>query len=945
MATEKMNILVTFKNAAKAGVQGLKRDLDQTSVSAKKASARMKGMYTQLLGIGALLAGGALFGGAIKTFANFDDQMRAAGAVTGAMTAGVGELSYEMKAMTAVAKEMGRSTRYTASQSAEALRFLGMAGFTAAESVKALPGTLQLAAAGALDLGTAADITTNVLTGFGIEVERLADVNDVLVKTFTSSNVNLIEIGEAFKFVGPIAKGVGADFEDLVGSIGALGNAGLKGTIAGTALKGAISALLAPTAQEAALMSSLKERLGGVSLQVKDTSGDFIGFRKIIEQLETAGIRGDEALKLFGERAGPGMAALINQGSKSLKGLVDQLKDAGYTAEQISKVMEEGIGGTIRRSISAFESFKIAIGEAFGPGVIKFLDNFILKLAQLEVAIIDMRQDGDFEGWGDAIITILDAIAFAIGKVVDEVNLIGSVFGIWTAIFSGDLEKIGKATDNYSDKLRKLFGIIRDEDKKTVLTFGFTEKNALERIKIFEDAQRKFKEIGKGEGSDRAEVFPVAKVETNLKASLIKIRASVAAQSALLDKNYAESAVSLDNYYKERLVIINKANAAERAIIARKLYIESDVDKKAILNAQLFALDQALITSTINLEAEKNRDLTTLANNRAKKEKEINKLRLKAEQAYQDQKARLSITDAALAGEFLKETADLQQRQNTEINMVKEYHQALIDALIETKATELEIEKAHADQVNAIKEQQALQAQEQSKLVADQEIRLNKYKLDNFILIAGGTADALTQLYELGGRKSKELFYLSKAASMAEATIKIAQGVAGALGSPPYGPGAIANSILIGSLGAVQLATIASTGLAEGGIVPGSSPHSKADNIPAMLTAKEFVHPVASVKYYGKDFMESIRNRTFPKFRYSEGGYVRSNFREFADGGLVGGKTQRDFPDQKESISEINIINVTDPSELDNYLASSSGQNAIVNVISSKAELVRRILR
>lgn len=949
MPTEKMNILVTFKNAAKAGVQGLNRDLDKVSTSTKKASAGMKGMYAQLAAIGTLLAGGALFGGAVKTFANFDDQMRAAGAVTGAMTSSVGELSDEMQAMTAVAKKMGRETRYTSSQSAEALRFMGMAGLEATEAVKALPGVLQLAAAGALDLGTAADITTNILSSFGIEVERLADVNDVLVKTFTSSNVNLVEIGEAFKLVGPIAKGVGEDFEDLVGSIGALGNAGLKGTIAGTALKGAISALLAPTAQERDLMNSLKERLGGVSLQIKDTSGDFIGFRKIIEQLEVAGIRGEEALKIFGLRAGPAMAALINQGSDSLVTLVDKLKNAGYTAEQIAEVMEAGLGGTLRRTVSAFEAFKIAIGEAFGPEVIKFLDNFILKLAQLEVAIIEMRQDGDFEGWGEAIIKILDAIAFAAGKVVDEINLIGSVWGIYTAIFSGDLEKIGKAADNYSDKLRKLFGIIRDEDKKTILTFGFTQKNALERIKIFEEAQRKFKAIGKAEGDgERDEIISISSVETNLKAALIKIRAAGAATTALLDKNYAENEISLEKYYAERLAIINKASATERAILERKLYVESDVDKKAILNAQLFALDKALVANTINLEAEKNRDLTKLADDKIKKEKEINKFRLKAERAYQDQKARLVITDDALAGQFLKETADLQKRQNTELDLIKDYHQAIIDNLIESKATELEIEKEHIKQVKAIKDQEVLQSQEQNKLATDQDIRLNKYKLDNFITIAGGTAKALTQLYELGGRKSKELFYLSKAASLAEASMKVAQGVAGALGSPPYGPGAIANAAVIGVLGAAQIATIASTGLAEGGEVPGSSPHAKADNIPAMLTAKEFVQPVASVQHYGKDIMEGLRKRSIPKeifSGYAYGGYVKTGRSHFAEGGLVGVNSQGVSAGQKGVSPEINIINITDPRELDKYMSTSAGQDAILNVLGARSEAANRMLR
>lgn len=944
MTTEKMNILVTFKNAAKAGVKGLNRDLNRVSANSKKASASMKGMYGQLAAIGALLAGGALFGGSIKTFANFDDQMRAAGAVTGAMMDATAELSDEMKAMTAVAKDMGRTTRYTASQAAEALRFLGMAGFTATQATKALPGTLQLAAAGALDLGTAADITTNVLTGFGIEVERLADVNDVLVKTFTSSNVNLIEIGEAFKFVGPIAKGVGADFEDLVGSIGSLGNAGLKGTIAGTALKGAISALMAPTAQEAALMNGLKERLGGVSLQVKDTSGDFIGFRKIIEQLETAGIDGSEALEIFGLRAGPGMAALINQGSASLDSMVDKLKDAGYTAEQVATIMESGIGGELRRTISVFESFKIAIGEAMGPEVIQFLKSFQLSIMKMEVAIKNMMENGDFEGWGEAVINVFDGIVWAGEKTINVINSLAGAGGMLLAALAGDWESFDANLEKWASNAAEALGGIKEPANK-VFTFSIDQE---QRKKVQEESKRTFEAIGKG--ADAAgkkagkSLFPEVSAMAGLKTILIRTKAFLDAKSAMTDKSYAEGTLSLDQYYAIRLGIIQKAAAAERAILERKLYVESDVDKKAILNAQLYALDQGLVADSITLESEKVNAQEKLDKDRLKAVENLNSLKLKADQAYNDQKARLDAAKPGLTNEFLQETSDMQDRQNEELDATRAFHEALIADLQMTKASQIEIEAAAAEQIKAIKDQTALQSQEADALAANQQQRLVEYRLGAAESMAKGTAQIFQQLYELSGKKNKELFYAAKAAAVAEATINIATGVTKAIAQG--GIWGIVTGAIVAAAGAVQIGTILSQGLAEGGEVLGTSPNATADNISIRATAGEFMQPVSSVQHYGMGIMEGLRTKSIPKealMGYKSQG-VRFGNARFASGGAVSASSGDDTAKAGGKEGSTSIVNVLDPAVFEQYTASEPGQRTILNVMQGNLFEIKEML-
>jgi len=356
---------------AKKGLAGVEKAAKKTTASMKGLSGATKNTSQSagVLNASTIALAGSIYLLAratremISAFVSFDDTMRTVGAVSNATTG-------QLEQLTNVARKMGATTRFTATQAADGLEFLARAGFSVEEALGALPGTLQLAAAGSIELGRAADIATNILTGFSRDVSELGNVNDVLVKTFTSTNVNLEELGEAFKLVAPIATAVGSDFNDLAASIGLLGNAGLKGTIAGTSLRGALGALLNPTDQEAELMKMLAERIGGVGLEIMDTEGNFVGFLGIVKQLEKANITGAEALELFGLRAGPGMAALVGQGSAALEGLVNDLDNADGTAARVAKAMEAGLGGALRELKSAVESLAISMGTYLEPRLI-----------------------------------------------------------------------------------------------------------------------------------------------------------------------------------------------------------------------------------------------------------------------------------------------------------------------------------------------------------------------------------------------------------------------------------------------------------------------------------------------------------------------------------------------------------------------------------------------
>ncbi len=295
----------------------------------------------------------ALSGFAVSTFAKFEQSMARVQAVSNAT-------AEEFEALKNIAKEMGRTTVFTANQSADALSFLAMAGMTATEAIGSLPSVLQLAAAGGLELADAADIVTNVMAGFGLEIDELDKANDVLVTGFTSANTNLQQLGQAFKFAGPVARAAGISFEETTAVLALLGNAGLQATMAGTGLRGAITRLLNPSGEAQKVI----ERLG---IQILDSAGDMLPFVDIVGQLEKSGLSAGDAMEIFGQRAGPAMLALVGQGSEALRKLTGEMENSGGTAERIALRQLDTFSGSMTLLKSQVESVALQLGETLAP--------------------------------------------------------------------------------------------------------------------------------------------------------------------------------------------------------------------------------------------------------------------------------------------------------------------------------------------------------------------------------------------------------------------------------------------------------------------------------------------------------------------------------------------------------------------------------------------------
>jgi len=306
----------------------------------------------------------------VQTRAQFSKTISRVQALTGATEA-------MAKSFSNLAIEMGTKTQFTANQAAEAMTFLAQAGLNNRQIMDALPGTLELAAAGNIELAESADIATNVLAAYNMQASELGTVNDIIANVTSKANTNVLEFAEAFKMVGPIAKTAGIDIKETSAFIGLLGNAGLKATVAGTGLRAIISQLANVTPKAQAVLKKY-------GITVTNADGSLRDLNDILKDLKTAQLSTSELFTLFGNRAASAASVLIDS-SDSFEGFVEVVGESGTAAEMAATQMDN-LQGDIDRLSSAWEAAMLRMGgssNGFFRGVIKGVTNVIDALGKL----------------------------------------------------------------------------------------------------------------------------------------------------------------------------------------------------------------------------------------------------------------------------------------------------------------------------------------------------------------------------------------------------------------------------------------------------------------------------------------------------------------------------------------------------------------------------------
>lgn len=441
-----------FSPIASKVSQGFDKISNKANTAAQSTSKFSKALTT--MSKLKALATGTIGYYAFSTLDKFSEQMQGVKAV--ATQTGV-----SFKQLEEQAKELGRTTRYTASDAAGAQYFLAKAGYDTKKIYDSMPDTLNLAAAGNLDIAQSADIVTNIMAGYGLKSNELTEAVDILAQSFSSANTDLIELGTAMKYAGPIAKKAKLDFAETTAVLGKLADAGYKGSLGGTTLRQAISKLSKPTKEAQKYM-----RYYG--LQLRQSNGEIKSIIDIVKELEKSSLNTAGYMAIFGQRAGPGMAALVSQGSKSLEELNEKLQNSQGVAKKIADIQMEGLHGTWIKLKSAAEGLVHAIGDAGLTNILVGLGKAVTFLINMFSGFINLVTKGAEiigGGFSEALVDAYFGVkhlyeAFSewlSGRLVDTVvfltekfkQLYDWILKIIDKIKSFDI--IGKAKDKFND--------------------------------------------------------------------------------------------------------------------------------------------------------------------------------------------------------------------------------------------------------------------------------------------------------------------------------------------------------------------------------------------------------------------------------------------------------------------------------------------------------------
>ena len=394
----------TFKDAQEAVKTFEKKSNSMTtavgSIMKSTGASMTKYISAPLFGVGVAAA---------KVGGDFEEQMSRVKAISGATGKSFDELRQQ-------AVDLGAKTAFSAKESAAGMENLASAGFSAQEIMKAMPGLLDLAAVSGGDVALASENTATALRGFGLEASEAGHVADVFARAAADTNAEVGDMGEALKYVAPVANSMGISLEETAAAIGIMSDAGIKGSQAGTTLRGALSRLARPT-------KAMQDTMDNLGVSFYDADGKMKPLKTQVELLKKAfeGLTPEQQqnalVTLYGQESLSGMMALIDKGPDSLGKLTKSLKDSDGAADDMARTMQDNMNSSIEQMFGAFESAAIVIQKILAPSIKKVADA-ISGLVEKFVSAPESTQK---------LIVAIGIIVAAIGPLI---FMIGSVI-IW----------------------------------------------------------------------------------------------------------------------------------------------------------------------------------------------------------------------------------------------------------------------------------------------------------------------------------------------------------------------------------------------------------------------------------------------------------------------------------------------------------------------------------
>lgn len=353
-----------------------------------KISAIGAGVTKSIFAAGAAMT--AIGGYAFKVGSDFKAAMSEVQAISGA----TGE---DLKKLTKKAEEMGAKTKFSATESAEALKYMAMAGWDTNKMLAALPGVMNLAAASGENLGTVSDIVTDAMTAFNLKADQAGHFADILAMASTKSNTNVSMLGESFKYVAPLCGALGYSAEDTALALGLMANAGIKSSMAGTSLRAALTRLSNEGGRSG---KNVAKGLDMIGLSIKDIQGlsldqTLIKLRGGFQNLNNTQ-KAQAATMIFGQDAMAGMLAIVNASDDDYNKLANSIRNCNGAADEMARIMQDNLKGDITTLHSAVEGLGISAYNYLDKpfrGATQTLTGYVNELNQSMKSVDDIKKE------------------------------------------------------------------------------------------------------------------------------------------------------------------------------------------------------------------------------------------------------------------------------------------------------------------------------------------------------------------------------------------------------------------------------------------------------------------------------------------------------------------------------------------------------------------------
>lgn len=391
--------------------------LDNASRDTESFGSKVKGGLTAVgkMGAAALAATTTAVAGfgvaSVKTGMDFDASMSNVAAISGATGS-------DLESLRDKAKEMGATTQFSASEAADAMGYMAMAGWKTGDMLDGIGGIMSLAAASGEDLATTSDIVTDALTAFGLQASDSGHFADVLAAASSNANTNVSMLGESFKYVAPVAGSLGYTAEDTSIALGLMANSGIKASQAGTALRTLMTNMAKPTKQMATAMETLGVSLTDDEGNMKSLHEVMLDLRKGFSNL-TESQQAEVAASLAGKEGMSGLLAIVNASEGDFNKLTDAIYNSNGAAEEMERVMNDNLAGDIKILKSAFEGLQIAISDELSPTFREFVQFGADGLSRLTTAFQEGGLTSAVQVFGELVSEGLQLIVDALPRAIE----------------------------------------------------------------------------------------------------------------------------------------------------------------------------------------------------------------------------------------------------------------------------------------------------------------------------------------------------------------------------------------------------------------------------------------------------------------------------------------------------------------------------------------------